>query len=43
MAIMKDRKYRQYAVQEPLNLKKIIQINKWAKTRTLELVKNKYD
>ena len=40
MVIMRDRKYRKYAIRIPLNLKQIIQIDKWARNRILELIDN---
>ena len=42
MIIMRDKNYRKYAIQKPLNLKKIFLIDKWARKKTLEIIDNKY-
>ena len=42
MVIMRDKNYRKYAIQKPLNLKKIYLIDKWTKSKILEIIENKY-
>ena len=43
MSIMRDRKYRKYAIRLPLNLEEIFQIDEWTRNKTLEIIKNKND
>jgi 1-deoxy-D-xylulose-5-phosphate reductoisomerase len=42
MTIMRDKNYRKYAIQKPLNLKKIFIIDEWARKKTLEIINDKY-
>ena len=39
LAIMKDKNYQKYAIQNPLDLKKIFLVDKWTKNRILEIIK----
>ena len=43
MAILNDRKYNKYAIQIPRNINHIIKIDTWARNRTLEIIKKKYE
>ena len=43
MSIMRDRKYRKYAIRSPINLEEIFQIDEWTRNKTLEIIKNKND
>ena len=42
MNIMRDKNYRKYAIEKPLDLKKIFLIDKWTKDRTLQIIQKKY-
>ena len=42
MIIMRDRKYRKYAIKVPLNLREIFQIDEWARDKIKEIIKKKY-
>ena len=39
MIIMRDRKYRKYAIKVPLNLREIFQIDEWAREKIKEIKK----
>ena len=41
MIIMRDRKYRKYAIKVPLNLREIFQIDEWARDKIKEIIKKK--
>ena len=41
--ILRDRNYKKYAIKTPKDLKQINIINSWAKLKTLEKIKEKYD
>ena len=41
MTIMRDRKYKKYAIRIPLNLKEIFQIDKWARDKIREIIKKR--
>ena len=41
MTIMRDRKYKKYAIRIPLNLREIFQIDKWARDKIREIIKKR--
>ena len=41
MIIMRDRKYKKYAIKVPLNLREIFQIDEWARDKIKEIIKKK--
>ena len=43
MAILNDRKYKKYAIQVPLNINHIIKVDAWARNKTMEIIKKKYE
>ena len=43
MTILKDRNYKKYAIRKPKNIRQIIEIDTWAKAKTLNKVKLKYE
>ena len=43
MTILNDRNYKKYAIRKPKNIRQIIEIDTWAKTKTLNRIKLKYE
>ena len=41
MSILNDRNYKKYAIRKPKNIRQIIEIDTWAKTKTLNRIKLK--
>ena len=39
MSVLNDRNYKKYAIKNPKNLNQIINIDKWARNKTLKLTK----
>ena len=38
--ILNDRNYKKYAIKRPKNISQILKINNWAKSITLQKIKN---
>ena len=43
MSIMRDRKYRKYAIRIPLNLREIFQVDEWTRNKIKEIIKKRND
>ena len=41
LILLKDKNYKKYAIQKPVNLKKIFFIDNWARDKILEIIRNK--
>ena len=42
MSILRDRNYKKYAIRNPKNINQIIDIDLWAKRKTIEKIIAKY-
>ena len=40
MGVLKDKNYKKYAIKRPKNISQILKINNWAKSITLQKIKN---
>jgi len=43
MNILKDKKYKKYAIRRPINIYQIKKIDSWARYLTLKKIKKNYD
>ena len=43
MTILNDRNYKKYAIRKPKNIRQIIEIDTWAKEKTLNRIRLKYE